>query len=285
MSDPHSDFPRPSISQVLIAILGVLLAPALVFTLIIKLVMGFGAAHLPDPDPAAAQAQIEARIAPVAQVNVAAAGDEKVALSAEAVYQKTCVACHGSGAMDAPKFGDKAAWAPRIAGGYDTLLKHALEGLRMMPARGGNSDLSDAEVAGAVVYMANEAGAGFAAPDAGEAPAAAAPAVVEEAAATAAQPQSAAAVATEPVASIGKAGQQTFKSVCAMCHETGLMNAPKVGSKDDWAPRIAQGKATLVKHAIEGIRTMPARGGNPGLSDEEVTQAVIYMANEAGAGF
>lgn len=50
---------------------------------------------------------------------------------------------------------------PRIAQGHDTLVTHALKGIRMMPAKGGNADLSDDEVAGAVKYMANEAGAGF----------------------------------------------------------------------------------------------------------------------------
>jgi cytochrome c5 len=70
-----------------------------------------------------------------------------------------------------------------------------------------------------------------------------------------------------------------------MCHEGGLMGAPKIGSEEQWAPRIAQGKETLVSHAINGIRTMPARGGNAKLSDEEVAAAVIDMANGAGANF
>jgi cytochrome c5 len=69
--------------------------------------------------------------------------------------------CHTSGLMEAPKLGDKNAWKPRIAQGYDTLVNNANKGIRMMPAKGGNSALSDAEVAGAVKYMANEAGAGF----------------------------------------------------------------------------------------------------------------------------
>ena len=70
-----------------------------------------------------------------------------------------------------------------------------------------------------------------------------------------------------------------------MCHGTGLMNAPKLGDKALWAPRVAQGYDTLVKNAVNGIRTMPAKGGNGGLSDSEVAGAVKYMANEAGAGF
>ena len=62
--------------------------------------------------------------------------------------------CHGAGIAGAPKFGDKAAWAPRLATGIDTLYKVALTGKGAMPPRGGNKDLSDADVKAAVDYMA-----------------------------------------------------------------------------------------------------------------------------------
>jgi len=82
-----------------------------------------------------------------------------------------------------------------------------------------------------------------------------------------------------------KSGEEVVKAVCSMCHGAGLMNAPKIGDKGQWQPRIAQGYDTLVKHALEGIRSMPARGGNPALTDAEVAGAVKYMANAAGAKF
>ena len=63
------------------------------------------------------------------------------------------------------------------------------------------------------------------------------------------------------------------------------MNAPKIGDKAQWEPRIAQGYETLVSHAVNGIRTMPAKGGNPDLSDAEIAAAVAEMANQAGAKF
>ena len=72
---------------------------------------------------------------------------------------------------------------------------------------------------------------------------------------------------------------------CVLCHGAGIMNAPKIGDADQWAPRIAQGKDTLIYNAINGIRTMPAKGGNASLSDEEVAAAVIQMANDSGASF
>ena len=72
-----------------------------------------------------------------------------------------------------------------------------------------------------------------------------------------------------------------YQSVCAMCHGAGLLNAPKPGDKAAWKPRIAQGVATLHEHAIKGIRTMPAKGGNPALSDAEVSAAVDYMVRQS----
>ena len=61
--------------------------------------------------------------------------------------------CHATGVAGAPKVGDKAAWAPRVATGEDTLVKHAISGIRAMPPRGGNANLSDAQVRAAVEHM------------------------------------------------------------------------------------------------------------------------------------
>ena len=72
-------------------------------------------------------------------------------------YQQACFACHGTGVAGAPKFGDKALWAPRIAQGKPTLYEHALKGFKgktgVMPAKGGRVDLSDDVVKAAVDYM------------------------------------------------------------------------------------------------------------------------------------
>lgn len=76
-------------------------------------------------------------------------------------------------------------------------------------------------------------------------------------------------------------GDQVFKSVCSMCHTAGVMGAPKFGDKKAWAPRIAQGEATLVKHALSGIRMMPPRGGKSSLTDGEVKAAVHYMVTHS----
>ncbi|MEH8022189.1 MULTISPECIES: c-type cytochrome [Rheinheimera] len=97
------------------------------------------------------------RLAPVGQVYVAgaavaAAEGASGPRSGEKVYQNACFACHGTGALDAPKKGD-AAWKPRLEQGFDTLLKHAIEGIRNMPARGACADCSDDEIAAAIKFM------------------------------------------------------------------------------------------------------------------------------------
>ncbi|HAJ72085.1 MAG TPA: cytochrome c5 family protein [Methylophilaceae bacterium] len=115
-----------------------------------------------------------------------------------------------------------------------------------------------------------------------------APAVVEAAAAKVAEsvkPVAEVEVAKEEAAHVEKSGEEVVKAVCSMCHAAGLMQAPKIGDSGQWGPRIAQGYETLVKHAVEGIRSMPARGGNAELTDNEVAGAVAYMANQAGAKF
>lgn len=76
-------------------------------------------------------------------------------------------------------------------------------------------------------------------------------------------------------------GQQIFTAVCATCHASGIMQSPKLGSKDDWAPRIEKGMDTLYDHAINGFKNMPARGGKKDLSDDEVKAAVDYMVSQS----
>ena len=95
--------------------------------------------------------------------------------SGEEVYKAQCVACHGTGAAGAPKFGDVAAWAPRIKTGFEALWNSALKGKGAMGAQGGG-DFDDIEIGRAVVYMANAAGGKLAEPVKPAAAAASAPA-------------------------------------------------------------------------------------------------------------
>ena len=98
---------------------------------------------------------VESRIAPIAKIEMQAGGGDGGVKDGKTVYNTVCAGCHGAGVMGAPKFGDKAAWAPRIGQGLPTLVSHAINGIRAMPARGGAASLTDDEVKGAVEYMVN----------------------------------------------------------------------------------------------------------------------------------
>lgn len=80
-------------------------------------------------------------------------------------------------------------------------------------------------------------------------------------------------------------GENTYKQVCASCHGSGVLNAPKLGDKAKWAPLITEGQVTLTAHGYVGVRGMPAKGGNPNLSIEQFSDAVVYMANKSGGNW
>ena len=114
---------------------------------------------------------VAARIAPVASDAVFDASVVVIPKTGQQVFEAQCTTCHTAGLLGAPKFGDAAAWGPRVAKGYDALLQSALHGKGSMPAQGGG-DFSDYEVGRAVVYMANHGGGKLAEPAAPAAPAA-----------------------------------------------------------------------------------------------------------------
>lgn len=106
---------------------------------------------------------------------------------------------------------------------------------------------------------------------------------VTAAPATAAVPVIAMAIPAAVPAGAVKAsgGEAVYKMACSACHSAGVAGAPKSGDKANWAPRIAQGKETLYKHALLGFQgksgVMPAKGGNTTLPDTDVKSAVDYM--------
>ncbi len=115
-----------------------------------------------DSKPAAGSAglgpeAVAARIQPVGTIELRDASAPAVLRSGEQVYNAQCAACHAAGVAGAPKTGDTAAWAPRLALGYETLLNSALKGKGAMAAQGGG-EYSDYEIARAVVYLANKGG-------------------------------------------------------------------------------------------------------------------------------
>ena len=151
--DGHSS---PSTLQPMVIIFGLILVCAVVLGLLIAKPAGEAAAPV--------VATVAENIKPVAAVEVAAASDVHVEKTGAEVVKGGCAMCHAAGLMNAPKIGDKAQWEPRIALGYETLVKHAVEGIRTMPAKGGNPDLTEGEIAAAVAELANQSGANFEAP-------------------------------------------------------------------------------------------------------------------------
>jgi len=167
--DPDShEGPIRTPKQLVATIVAAFVVPVLVIIMLINYVVW-------DTKPGAGSDALSAeatarRIAPVGVSEYKDPTDVKAMKTGEQVFQAQCSACHATGAAGAPKFGDEAAWAPRIKTGYETLLNAALKGMGNMPSQSGG-DFSDFEISRAVVYMANKGGAKFAEP---KAPAAAA---------------------------------------------------------------------------------------------------------------
>jgi len=100
------------------------------------------------------------RIRPVAEVAMEKSSTDNgtpasgsAVRSGESIYKSNCMACHDTGAAGAPKLGDKAAWAPRLSQGNSTLLQHALQGYKGMPAKGGCAACTDSDIKAAVEYL------------------------------------------------------------------------------------------------------------------------------------
>lgn len=137
-------------SSRLILIITIIVAVVLVAAIWPLSMIGKGSA------PVVAADEADARIQPVARLELARAAApsaDRKPRDGAAVYAAVCQACHATGAAGAPKAGDKAAWAPRIATGTAALVSSAINGKNAMPARGGAADLSDAEVKAAVEHL------------------------------------------------------------------------------------------------------------------------------------
>lgn len=207
------------------------------------------------------------RIQPMVQVALAGtAGGAKAARGSEDIYKTTCAACHDSGVAGAPKLGDKAAWAVRIGVGLDKLAASGIKGKGAMPPKGG-ADISDADFARVVAWLANKSGASFKEP--------ATPKTQGASAAAAPAPAAAA-----PAAAAG-GGKKIYDGACVACHASGVANAPKFGDKAAWAPRLATGLDALTASVIKGKGAMPPKGGNTSIPDADIRAAVEYMTAAA----
>ena len=276
MSGSHEKLPRLFWVQiVLVLIVGVLylFAPS---------PKGNGDAVAKTPE----QVQMIAALDPIGSVALTKeAAAPGAARSGDEIVAKTCAVCHSIGLANAPKLeaGAKGDWEARMAGDMDALVASAIAGKGGMPPRGGDPTLTDEEMYSSIASMLASAGvevaeaAAPAAKEAESAPAAdvaqavvAAPAAVEEISV-------AAVVATEE-------GESTYKASCFACHDSGVANSPIIGDKVAWAARLELGMSALYNTAVNGDPakpTMPAKGGNPSLSDDAVKAAVNYMVSQS----
>lgn len=264
------------------------------------------------------------RLAPVGQLTVGApapAGGAAVADAAGAAatpafdakgeYDKICAACHGSGLMGAPKFGDTTAWQARLDkhGSLDALVKQGIQGLGSMPPKGG-AGISDDQFHDVVVYLLENAnipqgGSSAAAPAAGDSAAAPAaesktetPAVADNSAAATATENKTEAPAAEAKTEVAAAGgasaprdpnfnpQGEYDRLCATCHAVGLMNAPKLGDSAAWKERLdkAGGLDGLVQQGIKGINAMPPKGGST-VNDDQSHDLVVFFLDKSDVAY
>lgn len=252
----HHEMTQTTPKDFLIATLGGLFAPGLAIFLIVMLFLGIqGSMGQDDPAPISDQAA-QARIQPFGKSVAVDPNAPKIEMTGEQVYNEICAGCHASGALGSPKFKEGKDWGPRIAKGYDSLLAHALNGFNKMPARGGEPDLTDLEVARGIVHMANASGAKFE------------PILKKE---------------KEPTAAELARGKVVYAENCAYCHDTGVTGAQKLNDTQAWATLMKEGRDYLYTAALKGSFGGPAKGGNEKLSDADTIVAVDYMIDQAKA--
>jgi cytochrome c5 len=254
--DAGHESPIKTPKQLITVIALAFLVPILIIVLLSQFVANMRSV---DKDsPAMTHEAVAKRLKPAGELTFADAGGSAAQgpKSGEEIYKAVCSACHASGVAGAPKLGDQGNWGPRIKEGQKMLVETAVKGMGAMPPRGGNAALSDLEVERAVVYMANNAGAGF------KEPAVPAP---EKTAAGTGKPD----------------GKKIYEGTCTACHSTGVAGAPKAGDKAAWAPRLKTGMEALYGSALKGKGAMPIKGGNMALADADVKAAVDYLAGLA----
>lgn len=151
---PHEG-PIRTPKQLIAAVVASFVVPVVAIILLVNYV-DFGAKPAAGSDGLGPEA-VAHRLQRIGSVEIRDASGPAVLRTAEQVYTGQCAACHATGAANAPKFGDAAAWAPRIATGFEALLNSALKGKGAMAPQSGG-EYSDFEISRAVVYMANRAG-------------------------------------------------------------------------------------------------------------------------------
>ena len=171
-------------------------------------------------------------------------------------YQTYCSACHAIGAGGAPKTGDVAAWAPRLAKGRETLHHNAIKGINAMPAMGACPTCSEDDIKVTVDYM------------------------LDMLPSTGGKMQQ---LGPKPKQPTLERGQEVFEQVCSTCHTSGSMGAPKIGDVAAWEPRLKNGVVPLMRYALKTYKPSKSLGICESCNDTDIIAAVKYMVNKSQA--
>ena len=149
--DQHESFIKTP-QQLVVVILLAFLVPIIGIILVVQLVLSRPAA---DPQALTPEA-VAARVQPVGRLEFGAPAAAPGARNAADIVKSTCAACHQTGAANAPKLGDAAAWAPRIKTGVNALVQSVIKGKGAMPPKAGNPALSEAQIRATVEFMVSQ---------------------------------------------------------------------------------------------------------------------------------
>lgn len=248
---PEHHNPIRTPKQLLVAVLLGFLVPIVVIATIAWLVTE--RAQSSRERPGMSEQEIAERIRPVGELVLAAPEPARAEKSGKQVVETLCATCHATGKRGAPRIGDAKAWAKFIAQGLSRLTEVAIQGVRDMPPHGGNPQLTDTEIARAIVFMVNQSGANW----------------VEPVSRVAAAPE--------------RSGEEIVRTQCAKCHEAGAGGAPRIGDRAAWLGRAKRGIDAVTRSAIKGHGGMPARGGMADLTDNEIHNAIVFMLGAGAA--
>ena len=269
--------------QLIVVIVLAFIIPITVILLLIRLVTA--STPLGVGSDAQSQEAVALRIQPVAGFALVTAEGASEERTGEQIYAATCSACHGTGVAGAPKLGDTAAWAPLIDKGYETLLQNAINGINAMPPRGGNPNLSDLEVARAVVHITNQSGGDFPEPEGTEGGAEASAEGDAESPADAEDTQAAAQAAAEAneaqqQAQAGAAAQQGAGQGDAAAAQQ--QSAPADAAQNQTAAETADAQAAAVEAQQEAAGDAAAADGVDLAAGEKLYNAVCFACHGTG---
>jgi c(7)-type cytochrome triheme protein len=209
-------------------------------------------------------------ITPVKVTSTAAVAPAPVAgaaagIDGKAIYDKECALCHNK---SKPKIGDAKAWETLLKAGMAPLYASTIQGKGDMDPRGGNDDLTDAQIQASVNYLVSQSGGA----ELVKASAASMPIVV-----AAAAPMPAAGATAAAVAAVD--GKAIYDKECALCHNK---SKPKIGDAKAWETLLKAGMAPLYASTIQGKGDMDPRGGNDDLTDAQIQASVNYLVSQSG---